>query len=147
MLLFQPALWRPPTLFDLPRPVTRLRIQDAWDIERFKVPLIDGDTLLGHSRNGVDVSLEGQIGSRDGSLLLDEPSMLAALEDLRATLDVNGDDDLYELVLYRDPDTDEVRSLRRCSTVRFEYDLSDKQLFTYSIVIHASDPVIYTELE
>lgn len=146
MLTFHPAIWRSPSLFALPRPVVSVRIQDTWDVDRFKVPLLDGDTLLGHSRNGVDVSLEGQIGSRDGTLLLDEPAMFAALEDLRAALDVQGTDDSYELVLYHDPETETYRALRDCSTVRFEYDLSDKHLFTYAVVIHASDPVMYEEL-
>lgn len=144
MFLFKPAIWRDSELFELPRPIIVLRIQDSWDFARFKVPLLDGDTLTGHSRGGVDVSLEGQVAAQAGDLKLTEAAMFAALESLRAALDVSGTDDLYQLFLYHDAGSATYRSLKSCSTVRFEYDLSDKRLFTYSAVIHAADPQIYT---
>jgi hypothetical protein len=144
MFSFKPALWRNDTLYELPRPITSLRIQDAWDFARFKVPLRDGDTLAGHSRGGVDVSLEGQLASHSGDLKLTEADMFSALEALRAALHVEHAADLYQLFLYHDAGTSTYRSFKSCTTVRFDYDLGDKRLFTYSALIHAADPVIYT---
>ncbi|MEZ6056551.1 MAG: hypothetical protein R3C01_07590 [Planctomycetaceae bacterium] len=143
MLIFKPAIRRNDLLFELPRPVVSLRIQDSWDFARFKVPQFDGDFLTGHSQNGVDVSIEGRIGSQGGELTLTEGQMFAALEALREALSVQGDDDTFEFFLYHDAESQTFRSLRGVSTVRFEYDLSDKHLFTYSLTLHAADPTIY----
>jgi hypothetical protein len=144
MFSFKPAIWREDALYELPRPIVALRIQDAWDFARFKVPLRDGDNLAGHSRAGVDISLEGQLASQSGDLKLTEADMFAALEALRAALHVESSDDLYQFFLYHDPATSTYRSFKSCTTVRFDYDLGDKRLFTYSALIHAADPVIYT---
>lgn len=141
---FKPAVFKNATLYELPRPVVAVRVQDAWDFEKFKVPLRDGDSYIGHSRDGIDISIEGQVGSRDGTLTVSEEAMFEELESLRDVLDVSGPDDRYDFFLYHDAATDTYRHFKQCSTVRFDYDLSDKNLFTYSISIHAEDPVIYT---
>lgn len=143
MFLFKPALWRHGLLYELPRPITSLRIQDSWDYARFKVPLRDGDVSAGPSRNGVDIAIEGQIGSQGGALKLDEAAMFLALETLRGQLHVDDPDDRYEFFLYHDPASGTFRSFRQCLTTRFEYDLTDPRLFTYSLVVHAADAAIY----
>lgn len=140
---FAPAVVRLGTIFRMPRPVVSLRVSEAWDFERFKVPLRDGDHCSGHSRQGVDIHLEGQIGSHDGALRLSEQEMFETLEELRAGLDVGSDDEKYELFLYLDEDSETYRKFKRCSSVRLDYDLSNPHLFTYSAVIHAEDPIIY----
>ena len=140
---FRPAIARGAELFDLPRPVPTLRVQESWHSEKFKVPLRDGDTLLGHSRNGVDITVQGQVGSQAGDLTLSEEAMLAALEALRAALHVSPTQDRYHFYVYYDSDTNTYRHFRNCSTTRFEWDLSDSHLFTYSATIHAEDPVLY----
>jgi hypothetical protein len=142
MFHFKPSLWRDGQLFELPRPVTSVRVQDSWDFARFKVPLGDGDAAVGHSRNGVDIAIEGRCGSQGGQLKLAEDDMFAAIELLRSKLHVPAGSSGYELFLYHDPATSTYRSFRSCSTVRFEYDLSDPHLFSYVVVIHAADPVI-----
>lgn len=144
MFLFKPALFRDGVLYELPRPITSLRVQDAWDYARFKVPLAPGDATVGHSLNGVDISLEGRLASQSGDLKLDEAAMFSALEQLRSRLNVAPTADPYQLFLYHDPATAIYRSFRDCCTVRFEYDLSDPHLFNYSALIHAADPAIYT---
>lgn len=143
MFLFKPALQRPGALYELPRPITSLRIQDAWDFMRFKVPFAQGDSATGFSRNGVDISLEGRLAAQSGDLMLDEAAMFTALEELRMQLHVSPTAAPYSFFLYHDPATQTYRSFRRCHTVRFEYDLSDPHLFTYSALIHAADPTIY----
>ncbi len=140
---FRPAIARGDELFDLPRPVPTLRVQESWHSEKFKVPLRDGDTLLGHSRNGVDITVQGQVGSQAGSLKLDEASMFATLEALRAALHVSADGGKFAFVLYHDDAAGTYRHYRQCSTTRFEYDLSNEHLFTYSAVIHAEDATLY----
>ncbi len=144
MFLFKPALWRGGELYELPRPITSLRVQDAWDYARFKVPLAAGDVTAGHSRNGVDIAIEGRLAAQAGDLKLDEAAMFTALEQLRTRLHVSAAGAFFELFLYHDPATSTYRSFRQCCTTRFEYDLSDARLFTYSAVIHAADPTIHT---
>lgn len=144
MLNFKPAVWKDSVLYELPRPVTVVRILDSWDFARFKVPLAAGDSVAGRSANGVDIAIEGEIGTQAGSLKADEASMFAAIEALRSVLSADAPDDEYELFVYHDAASATYRSFRRCTTVRFECDLSAPQLFAYSAVIHASDPVIST---
>lgn len=144
MFVFKPAIWRNGVLTELPRPVTSVRIQDTWDFARFKVPLREGDSLAGPSRNGVDIALEGRCGTYAGEIRSDEQSMFTTLEQLRSSLHRNAGDDPFQFFLYHDPATSTYRSFRSCSTVRFEYDLSDPRLFTFTVTIHADDPVIHT---
>ena len=47
MFRFKPAVFRGSTLYELPRPVTALRIQESWEFEQLKVLLVDGDFLAG----------------------------------------------------------------------------------------------------
>jgi hypothetical protein len=145
MFTFKPAIWRNDTLYELPRPIVAVRVQDTWDFEQFKVLLRDGVDVAGRSQNGVDISIEGQIGTQAGALQADEAAMFAALESLRSALGVSSPEATYELFLYHDSGTSTYRSFRACTTVRFEYDLSDKALFTYAVVVHAADPVIHAE--
>jgi len=142
MWTFRPAVWKAGVLTELPRPVTSLRLQDSWDYEKFKTPIADGDHLAGHSKNGVDLQIEGQFGTVAGDAALDEAAMFQAISDLRAALNVSGDEEPYSFVLYHDASAGLYRLLRDCTTVRLESDLSDQTLFTYSLVIHASDPVL-----
>ena len=143
MFIFKPAIWKNSTLYELPRPVLALRIQDSWDFEEFKVPLAGGDFQEGRSLNGVDISIEGQCGSQAGQLKADEEQMFAELEALRSALDPSSPDEAFELFLYHDPSSATYRSFRGCSSARFEYDLSSPHLFTYSALVHAADPTIY----
>ena len=144
MWVFQPAVWKGGVLSQLPRPVTALRLSDAWDFEKFKTPLTDGDVVTGQSRNGVDVQIEGQIGHVAGSLRLDENAMLLAILNLRTRLDVDNAAGRFGLVLYHNPTSGESRYFEKCTTVRFESDLSDPALFAYSLLVHASSPTLMT---
>jgi len=143
MLHFHPALWRDGELMPVPRPVTLLRVQDAWDALRFKVPLGDGDVSAGWSRNGVEIFLEGQFGSEQGALLPDETTMFLALEAFRARLHAGESAAEFQFFLYHDPDSGIYRSFRRCVAVRFDYDLSDQQRFSYALRLHAHDPRLH----
>ncbi len=142
MFSFRPSLVRPHSLFELPRPVTSVRIQDSFDFAKLKAPQITGDMLVGHTSGGVDIALEGQIASHAGDLRLTEEQMFLTLEALRQAVHSLTPDDRYRLFLYFDPATSTYRSFRDCATVRFEYDLSRKHLFTYTLVVHASRPTI-----
>lgn len=140
---FKPAILRNAVLYELPRPVVRVRIRDAWDFEQFKVPLADGDFVVGHSRQGVEIALDGQIGTQAGALKATEEAMFAELEQLRSKLSVDSPADEYLFFLYHDAASGTYRHFKRCTTAQFEYDISDPHLFAYSVVIHAEDPVIY----
>jgi hypothetical protein len=142
--VFKPAIWKNSTLYELPRPVLGLRIQDAWDFDELKVPLADGDVIAGRSQQGVDISVEGQVGTQGGTLKASESSMFQELESLRSALSADDPEDTYDFFIYHDASTATYRHFKSCTTSRFEYDLSNKHLFSYSILIHAEDPVIYT---
>ncbi|MBT4865283.1 MAG: hypothetical protein HON53_09210 [Planctomycetaceae bacterium] len=141
---FKPAVYDGTTFYELPRPIMAIRVQDAWDFEQFKVPLANGDSVVGHSRQGIDIRIEGQVGTQAGGLKISEADMFGELEQLRSQLDVTSSEDEYEFFLYHDTATATYRKLKSCSTIRFDYDLSNKALFTYSVAIHAEDPTIYT---
>jgi hypothetical protein len=143
MLTFKPAIWRDGVLYELPRPVRSVRVQDSWDFAQFKVPLADGDAVEGRSQNGVDIAIEGECGTQAGALLADEAAMFGELESLRTALGVATPEDEYELFLYHDAVAGTYRSFRKCSTVRFEYDLSEPWLFNYSLLVHAADPEVF----
>ena len=80
---FKPAVQRGDQFYELPRPVSHLSIQETWDYERFKTLLVDGDTVVGSTRNGVDITLAGEINSQAGVLTLSEADMFTAIEELR----------------------------------------------------------------
>lgn len=142
MLHFAPTIIRPGYSFELPRPILSLRLADAWDYERFKVPLRDGDTLSGHSRNGTDIRIEGQIGTHAGQLRSNEQAMLETLESLRTALHVGSSSDTFILSLYHD-DLGEHRYLDECTTTRLDFDLSEKHLFSFMVQIHAANPQLH----
>ena len=144
MWVFQPAIWKAGSLWHLPRPVTAIRLADSWDFEKYKTPLADGDMVTGQSRNGVDLQIEGQVGHVAGSLRLDENAMLLAMLNLRSRLDVENPAGRFRLVLYHDSASGQSRYFEKCTTVRFESDLSDPRLFTYSVLVHASSPDLVT---
>jgi len=142
MFSFRPAIVRTNSAFELPQPVTSVRVQDSFDFAKLKAPQVLGDMLVGHTVGGVDIAIEGQIASHAGHLRFTEEQMFLTLEALRQAVHSSSLIDRYRLFLYFDPATATYRSFRECATVRFEYDLSRKQLFTYTLVVHASQPAI-----
>lgn len=140
MLTFKPAIVREGVTYELPRPLTRLRIQESYDAQVYKVPLREGDVVAGQSRNGVDILIEGQIGKQGETLLLSEEQMLAELEALRAACEPGSPEGVCQLVIYQDVVTGEVRQYRDCSISRVETDLSNPWLFTYAVTLRGHDP-------
>ncbi len=142
-LTFRPAVYKGGELFELPRPITQVRILDRWDFERLKVLLSPGDYLTGHSRHGIEISIEGQFGSHEGSLSLTEEEMFVVWEGMREMLDVTEDSEKFEFFLYHEGSDGSYRKLKECSTVRLECDMSNKHLFEYAVTIHADDSSLY----
>lgn len=142
--IWKPALFDASGLYLLPRPVTSLSWQDSWDFDQLKVILAEGDELAGLSRGGIELRIEGQIGSQDGDFKLTEEAMFTTLETLRNRLNAASDLEKYELFIYHDAATATYRKFKAASTVQFECDLSDVHLFSYSVSIHADDPTLYT---
>jgi hypothetical protein len=141
MLEFRPAIIRDDAIIELPRPILACRIHDSWDFLKMKVPLQDGNQLAGPSRDGVDISIDGQIGAYSGELKLTEGAMLDALLALRSALHVT-DAEGYLFALFATPDHSQARYFRRCLTSRFDVDFSNPRLYAYSVAIHAADPVL-----
>lgn len=144
MLQFAPALLHGEAVIDFPRPIVVCRLHDSWDFLKLKVPRQDGDQLAGPSRDGVEITLEGQIGTHSGELKLSEETMLATIETLRTALH-SADDSGYVLALYRTGDAG-YRYFRRCLTSRFDVDFSNQRIYAYAVSIHAADPVLYDGL-
>lgn len=144
MLQFVPTIVQGDVMTELPRPITVCRIHDSWDFLKMKVPRRDGDQLAGISRDGVEITLEGQIGSHSGEITLGEQTMLATIETLRRALHPL-DDIGFALALFQEG-THQYRYFRNCLTSRFDFDLSNQHLYSYAISIHASDPVLYEGL-
>ncbi len=142
--VFKPAIYKNAALYELPRPVTSLRLRDGWDFERFKVPLASGESLVGHSRQGVAITLAGAIAFQAGTLKTSEEQMFEELEDLRDAFSVTSSDEKYEFFLYHDATSGVYRKLQNCTTVKFEFDLSDENQLVYSAEIFADDPDILT---
>ncbi|HWL09532.1 MAG TPA: hypothetical protein VNQ76_14075 [Planctomicrobium sp.] len=138
---FSPAILRGLNVIEFPRPVISCRLHDSWDYLKLKVPRQDGDQVAGTSRDGVDISLEGEFGSVSGSLKLSEEAMLNAMEELRTALHVENEEG-YSLALFKSSSGDR-RYFQNCLTTRFEVDFSNPSLFSYTVVIHASNPVLY----
>ena len=143
--VFAPALVFGTRLVPLPRPITQIRIQDTWDAARFKVPHRDGSLWAGRSRDGVEISIRGQLGRDADGVLLSERAMFEAIESVRHELHLSDPDAEYGLALFVDATGgDVVRGFRGCSTVKLETDLSDRAIYGYTLLIHASDPTLIT---
>lgn len=142
--VWKPAIFDASGLYRLPRPVTSLSWQDSWDFVPLKVLLAEGDELAGLSRGGIEIRIEGQIGSQAGSLKLTEQDMFTTLETLRSRVNVLSAAAKYEFFIYHDDTSSTYRKFKSATTVQFECDLSDVHLFTYTVSIHADDPTLYT---
>ena len=150
MWSFSPTLALPSRRLALPRPVVQLRVQDAHEAARFQVPARDGSLWAGRSRGGVDISIRGQFGRSGDGLTLTEPAMLDAIDAVRSALRLADPEAVYGLGLFVFVDPDDpaapsppLRGFMQCSTVRFEYDLSDRAMYGYSLMVHASDPDLH----
>lgn len=138
---FSPAIIRGLSVIEFPRPILSCRIHDTWDYLKLKVPRQDGNQIAGPSRDGVNITIEGEIGSLSGTLKLSEADMLDAAEILREALHVDNDSG-YELGLFKDASGNR-RVFHDCFTNRLEIDFSNPSLFSYSVTIHASNPKLH----
>jgi len=144
MLQFAPAILQGDLVIEFPRPIVVCRIHDSWDFLKLKVPRQDGDQLAGPSRDGVEITIEGQIGTHSGELKLTEERMLEAIDVLRAALHTT-DDSGFSLALYQ-MNAGNYRYFRKCLTSRFDFDLSSQHIYTYAVSIHAADPTLHEGL-
>lgn len=143
---FRPKIGRGEEIYELPRPVSLVGLKETWDAERFKTLLVDGDTSVGSTRNGVDITVSGVIGSTE-SALMTPAELFAALADLREQVHVGPDDVKYRFFLLHDADASLYQFFQACSTVRLETDFRHMTAIQYRLVIHADDPMIYDDLE
>lgn len=131
-LTFRPVISKQSIEFVLPGPASKVLINDVWNPE------------TGPQKTGTQIVLEGSVGSHEGELLLTEDQMLAEIESLRAACDVNNDLDKYSLYLYHDATAELYRRFANCQTTKLEFDLSNKNLFTFSMIVETDDPTLYT---
>lgn len=148
--IFRPTLVLPTGRLRLPRPIVQCRVQEAYDAAQFKVPLRDGDRWFGRSRGGIDIALRGQLAQNGAEPAFTEGAMFDLVEEVREALRLGDPEQTYGLGLLEEDDPGTPASARPlrgfvgCSTVRLEYDLSDRALYGYSLLIHASDARLQT---
>ena len=140
----QPKVYVGTTLYEFPRPIRKLWFRDAWEFDRYKIPLKDGEVLAGQSRNGVRVFLEGQIAHHDSAEITTLAGMFDEVETMRSQLDANETNGKYEFFFFHDSATPYYRKLKDCTTLKFEVNLTTKNLFSYSVEIHSDDAAVYT---
>lgn len=140
MLTFSPALVLPGGTFNLPRPVTSLKILDGWDASRFKIPTRPGEVTRGRSPGGVTVSIRGQVGRHEDVVRAGEAAMFQTLEAMRAALHGLNPEEAFGLALFRDGPA--VRGFSGCTAAKVECDLSEASLYGYALVLRADDPVL-----
>ena len=135
MWTFRPTVLLPTQTFELPRPVTTLKVVDSWEAARFKVPARPGEVTRGQSPGGVTIAVRGQIGTHAGVVQSGEPAMFEVIDALRTALHGLGPDESFGLAVFRDGAA--VRGFAECSVLKVEYDLSDAVLFGYSMTVRA----------
>jgi len=136
--IWKPAIYKGSTLTTLPRPVNSLEITSDWDWRESKVPMLDGIETDGHSANGTEIIVQGQLGNDgSGTLLTSELLMMNYLKDLSDELDVSGASDKYEFFSYHDSGSNTYRKWSPCVTRSFKYNIGDDNRvpFTYTLVV------------
>jgi len=141
---YKPAIYKNAQLYELPKPILSLKLQDSWNQEQFRVPLATGDVLVGHAQNGLTISVKGELHHTTGTPKAAELALFDDLETLRAALSTSSPDERYELLLYHDDNAELYRRLVSCATLHFQFDFADQHRMVYGIEIHAEDPIIYT---
>lgn len=70
--------------------------------------------------------------------------MFLAIEELRDQFAAQTEEKVA-FYLYRDEVAESCRFFRDCSVVKFQCDLSQPELYGYSLTLHADDPVMHAE--
>lgn len=143
---FRPKIGRGDALYDLPQPVSLMALNETWDGERFKTLLVDGDTSVGTTRNGVEITVSGVIGSTEASPMT-TTELFAALAELREQVHVGPNEEKYRFFLLHDAEASLYQYFQSCTTIRLETDFKQVTAIRYRLVLHADDPVIYASLE
>jgi hypothetical protein len=141
MLQLAPAIQSDAGFVEFPRPILLCRFLDTWDYLKLKVPRRDGDQVSGPSREGVEITIEGQFGRFGGELTLNESQMMQAVSQFRDALHVLSAEG-YTLLLFQDEEGASGQ-FRNCQTTRCEFDLTNPKLFSYSVSIHAANATFY----
>lgn len=140
--LWKPAIYDGSNLVELPRPISSLVSNLSWDWRKSKVPLKDGLTGDGPSKNGRDIEVQATVAI-DGSSspLITEIAMYDRLVAIENAMEVNGTDRL-EFFIYHDTTSGVYRKFSSCLPVDFSWEIGDQtvSVFRYTLKIHAEDP-------
>jgi hypothetical protein len=144
---WEPAIYKGGTLFELPKPVKSLVVKHGWHFETTKVPLADGQFTDGHSKQGVSIFVQGELGSEVGvGNLTTAQLQFERLEAWTTRLDVvSAGTDKYEFVIWNDKSS-VYRKYKDVSCVDLTFDIGDDKhvIHPYTINLFAEDPTIYT---
>ena len=147
-MIFKPSVWKTGdgAVTEMPKPTPQVTIGDSWDSRQSKVPLADGITFDGLSRNGTEIRVSGQFGLDTSGTYLGEENMFARYETIRTKIDISADSDKYEFFLFHDTVEPLYRKFKSCVTRSLDLSLGDDDriAFVYNLVIVAEDPVIYS---
>lgn len=145
-ITWKPAIYKNSTLVQLPRPVRELQYGIAWDFRQSKIPLLDGQSSVGHSKNGRTVSISGEFAIQAGTPKLTEEDMFNLMTTFEALLDVSQASDKYEFFSHHDATLGTYRKLKNCFPTRLttSFGDGDRIAFTYAAEIMSEDSTIYT---
>lgn len=144
---WKPAVYKDSTLTELPRPVLQLAVNDSWDMRESKVPLDDGISITGVSRNGVVIAVSGELAAQpEGTELGGELAMFDAWKSLRDVLNIDDDTEKFEFFIYHDATAGVYRKFKNCFCRSMGFDNGDNSRvpFPYSLEIVSEDPTVYT---
>ena len=142
---WKPAVYKSSTLTELPKPISSLLIKSSWDARESKVPLKNGATSDGQSKNNKVITLEASCALISDTNFVTEIAMydkLAALEDVLDTTDLVR----FEFFVYHNTDIPVYRKFKNCWCKTYDWSVGDDVhfLFKYSLEIFAEDPVSYS---
>ena len=144
--LWKPGIFKSSAMTQLPRPIIDLIIKSSWDARESKVPLKDGATTNGQSKNHKIITVEGECGRTDQATFVTELKMYDELVKLEGALDTD-EDTRFEFFIYNQDDAQvsEFRKFKDCWCKTFDISIGDSQhfLFKYSLEVFAEDPVSY----
>lgn len=113
-------------------------------METDKVPLLDGEFTSGHSQNGLEITINGELAQQENNLLLTELQMIDAMNQLRELIHTSHTDTPLTVFLIYDPIDSNYRYFENCSASKITFDLTSPHVYTYQLSLLIDTPTLQT---
>lgn len=149
---FSPRIYNPndaPTLYNLPKPIHQLTLPQSWKYETHKVPLADGGTTYGLSRNPFEITIQGEFGSVGATKKITEEEMWGVFTGVNNVINIGPTDSKLEFFLYYDSSSTTYVKYKSVYPIDFTVNMGDDDyvIFPYSLVLGVDDATVYTTAE